>query len=235
MTPYVPPFSKVAHIRLEECNSLHGFRRWIDYCKALKSFDFTIQPIEASTCPGNSNIVPNLRFLWQSLLLHKTTLEAVRICPPVGNVYRHNPQWSSIVNRTGSFIEFQALKYLYISLPMLAGEKYGTRPGDNLRALLPSSLQILFLRDCEVCCYAPVRICDELTELLRSNYLPHLTHLAIDGFYSRNRDPVDRMNETLARTTLRDRCFDAGIKFSDDLLGLEGEKSNDVESFWPRF
>ncbi|KAJ6166560.1 hypothetical protein N7470_002007 [Penicillium chermesinum] len=112
-----PYCSNITAIDIAQACCFDGLREWIQACKTLKSFrtvgDGQLSHSEyyAGKHHGQGGK------LYESLLLHKSTLEAIWI--DRSSFGDGNDGWM------GSFAEFTALKALAITLPGLVGVAYG--------------------------------------------------------------------------------------------------------------
>lgn len=192
--PSAPFSSGIVDIDLDRTNASHGMRHWIESCKALRSFRIN----HGGATVGDGNFNP--RALYQSLLLHRKTLERIWIRSDEDNFPDEDGPWM------GSFAEFPALKLLHASLRGLALVDDEDEPGRELKDVLPPSLENLYLWDCdtELSGWAV----EQMESLIGSQRLPKLKTLNFES--PKMQDPGhQRKLEQLGQ-----QCQDAGIAFN---------------------
>ncbi|CAI7627552.1 unnamed protein product [Penicillium glandicola] len=167
--PRITPFSGVTDIDLEMTNTECGFGVWMESCKALKTFRLNVGG--AIISEGPDLVSTRLR---ESLSLHKTSLEAFWLCGESYEPLDDDDGWM------GSFADFNMMKYLHISISMIAGLDDNLESTKDLAALLPPSLETLYL------CHCPEELLewslDQMERLIDSNSLPRLTSLGLEGY-----------------------------------------------------
>ncbi|KAJ5211224.1 hypothetical protein N7491_011044 [Penicillium cf. griseofulvum] len=216
--PRIKPFSGVTDIDLDMTNTECGFGVWIESCKALKTFRLNIGGLMISD--GPDIVSAPLR---ESISLHKSTLEGFWVC---GESYQDPDEDDGWM---GSFAEFNTLKYLHISVAMLAKLNENFEPTQELVTLLPPSLETLFLCHChnELLDWTV----DQLERLVNSNCLPHLTSLGLEGW---GPSEVEASSlETMRKLgELEKRCADVGLYFATSIGSHRAVPSHFV-SLWP--
>ncbi|KAJ5984012.1 hypothetical protein N7481_006111 [Penicillium waksmanii] len=123
----LPQSSNITHLDLANSNAGNGMRDWVQACKVLKSFRL----IHHGTL-GRGR-------LYESLSLHKTTLESVWAEPDEGVYIEEQDDWM------GSFADFPVLKTICLLVPNLVGFDENKRPMRKLLDVLPHSLETLYL------------------------------------------------------------------------------------------
>ncbi|KAJ5815952.1 hypothetical protein N7447_008185 [Penicillium robsamsonii] len=216
--PRITPFSGVTDIDLDMTNTECGFGVWIESCKALKTFRLNIGGSMVSD--GPDIVSAPLR---GSISLHKSTLEAFWIC---GESYQ-NPEDDD--GWMGSFADFSMMKYLHISISMLAGLDENFEPTQDLVALLPPSLKTLFL------CHCPHELLDwavdQLERLVNSNCLPRLTSLGLEG-WGPSEVEESSLGTMCRLEELDERCSEAGLYFATS-IGSHRTVPSRFVSLWP--
>ncbi|KGO75566.1 hypothetical protein PITC_098490 [Penicillium italicum] len=214
----IAPFSGVTDIDLEMTNTECGFGVWVESCKALKTFRLNIGGGMVSE--GPDLVSAPLR---ESISLHKSSLEAFWLCGESYQPPEDDDGWM------GSFADFEMMKYLHISISMLARLNDDFEPTQEIVALLPPSLETLYLCHChnELLEWAV----DQIEHLLDSNCLPRLTSLGLEGY---GPSEVHQSSlETMRKLEgLNKRCADAGIFFASS-IGSHRVIPSHFVSLWP--
>ncbi|CAG7944066.1 unnamed protein product [Penicillium nalgiovense] len=214
--PRITPFSGVTDIDLEMTNTECGFGVWIESCKALKTFRLNVGGEMISD--GPDLVTDPLR---ESISLHKASLEAFWLC---GESYQEDD-----IGWMGSFTDFNVMKYLHISISMLAKLDDNLEPTRDLVALLPPSLETLYLCHChnELLEWAV----DQIEELIESKALARLTSLGLEGYgpsevHQNSLETMRKLEE------LDKRCAEAGVFFAAS-IGSHRVVPNHFVSLWP--
>lgn len=203
--------SSVTDIDLDITNATDGLQSWIRSCKALKSFRIR---------DGGSNISyepPNQRRLYEALLLHKTTLQAVSISDDLDPDENEN-------SFMGTFADFTNLKTLHVPCTGIVERDDEDMPTQGLIEALPSSLELLFL-------YAPYGallewVIEQCDLLLDSNVCSNLKTICIESS-SFSKAEISPKIEELER-----RCQDGNVSmrtFKSESL----EAATFWDSIWP--
>ncbi|KAJ5257091.1 hypothetical protein N7478_013195 [Penicillium angulare] len=129
-----PRCSNIMDIDLSETNAAEGMREWIQACKTLKFFRI----IHGGGLISYDDLQP--RKLYNSLSLHKSTLEAIWV-----EADEHGSNGNNDDEGMGSFVDFSALKLLRLSLYNLIVFDDQGSPTRKISDVIPSSLEILFL------------------------------------------------------------------------------------------
>ncbi|KAJ5360824.1 hypothetical protein N7517_010015 [Penicillium concentricum] len=215
----ITAFSGVTDIDLDMTNTECGFGVWIESCKALKTFRLNIGGSMVSD--GPDFVSAPLR---ESISLHKSTLEALWLC---GESYQDPEEEDD--GWMGSFADFNMMKYLHISISMLARLDEYYEPTQDLVALLPPSLETLYLCHChsELLDWAV----DQLARLVNSNCLPRLTSLGLEGW---GPSEVEESSvETMRRLEELDKkCAEVGLYFATS-IGSHRAVPGRFVSLWP--
>ncbi|KAK4861700.1 hypothetical protein LT330_003735 [Penicillium expansum] len=216
--PRITPFSGVTDIDLDMTNTECGFGVWIESCKALKTFRLNVGGEMISE--GPDLVSAPLR---ESISLHKSSLEAFWLCGESYEPPEDDDGWM------GSFADFNTMKYLHISLSMLAKLNDDFEPTQEIVALLPPSLETLYLCHChnELLEWAV----DQIGRLLDSNCLPRLTSLGLEGYgpsevHQSSLETMRKLEE------LHKRCADAGVFFATS-IGSHRVIPSHFVSLWP--
>lgn len=216
--PRITPFSGVTDIDLDMTNTECGFGVWIESCKALKTFRLNIGGGMISD--GPDLVSAPLR---ESISLHKASLEAFWLCGESWDPPEDDHGWM------GSFADFNMMKYLHISISMLAKLDENFEPTQELVALLPPSLETLYLCHChnELLEWAV----DQIERLMDSKSLPRLTSLGLEGY---GPSEIDQSSlETMRKLEeLNKRCAEAGVFFATSIGSHRMVPSHFVE-LWP--
>lgn len=187
-----PRCSNVTDIDLSETNAGEGMREWIRACKTLKSFRI----IHGGACISYDDLQP--RKLYNSLSLHKSTLEAIWV--------EHDEYLSDgdIDNEwMGSFIDFSALKFLRLSLYNLIGLKEQGSPTRKISDVIPSSLETLFL---DIGWKGFCDVLDDLAEIATSRKFSKIATFHIETCSKLGSSEEDAKVEWLQQ-----RCREAGV------------------------
>ncbi|KAI9926996.1 hypothetical protein ASPWEDRAFT_295017 [Aspergillus wentii DTO 134E9] len=201
------PYSGITEIDLGSSNDTNGMVDWLRRCKGLKSFRI----IHGGALVSFEDFAPNNTL--RSLELHKATLE---------NIWMDDDddESSDDYDFAGSFVDFTALKHLYLRLQNLLNvdNEASTR---CLKDLLPPSLETLFIK------YSRAEsTINQLEDLVSSRRLPKLARIDLEGFYSRQvdvRPMIDR---------LRAVCEEVGVSFA--FWDTRDEETFDyMNSLWP--
>ncbi|KAJ5950294.1 uncharacterized protein N7479_008707 [Penicillium vulpinum] len=216
--PRITPFSGVTDIDLDMTNTECGFGVWMESCKALKTFRLNIGGGMISD--GPDLVTGPLR---ESISLHKSSLEAFWLCGESYQYLEDDDGW------LGSFADFNVMKYLHISISMLAKLDDDLEPTRNLVELLPPSLETLFL------CHCPHELLewavDQIELLLNSNSLPRLTSLGLEGWGPT--EVEESSLETMRKLeALNRRCAEAGLFFATS-IGSHRIVPSRFVSLWP--
>jgi hypothetical protein len=193
----LPQTSNITHLDLSNSNAGNGMRDWVQACKALKSFRL----IHHGTLGRGENFRP--RRLYESLSLHKSTLESIWAEPDEGVYIEEQDDWM------GSFADFSVLKTICLLLPNLVGFDGNKRPMRKLSDVLPHSLETLYLiinRDSDGNGF-PVDAMDHLIELASAEGFPQLAAIHIEA--SGIRDPGSLSKLQWTKRT----CEEAGKSF----------------------
>lgn len=212
------PFSDVTDIDLDMTNTECGFRVWIESCKALKTFRLNIGGGMISDGPEIVSAP-----LQESISLHKTTLEGFWLCGESYEPPEDDEGWM------GSFADFSMLKYLHISISMLAKLDEDFEPTQELMAILPPSLETLYLCHChnELLGWAV----DQIDRLIESNCLPRLTSLGLEG-YGPSEVQQSSLETMRKLEELHKKCADAGVFFATS-IGSHRVVPSHFVSLWP--
>lgn len=187
-----PRCSNVTDIDLSETNAAEGMREWIQACKTLKSFRI----IHGGPCISYEDLQP--RKLYNSLTLHKSTLEALWVGHDEhGSDGDNDDQWM------GSFVDFSALKFLHLSLYNLVGYDEQGSLAHKISDVIPSSLETLFLHlgwkgFCDVL--------DDLAWIATSRKFSKLCTVHIETYYESSSPEEIFKVEWLQR-----RCREGGV------------------------
>ncbi|CEJ61839.1 hypothetical protein PMG11_10356 [Penicillium brasilianum] len=187
-----PRCSNVTNIDLSKTNAAEGMREWIRACKTLKSFRI----IHGGACISFDNIQP--RKLYNSLSLHKSTLEAIWVEHDEYALDGHKDhEWM------GSFVDFSALKFLRLSLYNLVGLKEQGSLKRKISDVISSSLDTLFLdiRWEDFC-----DVLDDLAEIATSGKFPTIATVHIET-YKQSSSP----EEDVKVEWLQQRCQEVGV------------------------
>ncbi|CAI7677734.1 unnamed protein product [Penicillium discolor] len=216
--PRITPFSGVTDIDLEMTNTESGFGVWIESCKALKTFRLNIGGEMVSDAPDLVSAP-----LRESISLQKASLEAFWLCGESYQPPEEDDGWM------GSFADFDMLKYIHISISMLAKLDDNFEPTQELVTLLPPSLETLYLCHChnELLEWA----IDQIERLLDSNCLPRLTSLGLEGYgpsevHESSLETMRKLEE------LNKKCADAGVFFATS-IGSHRMVPSHFVSLWP--
>lgn len=216
--PRITPFSGVTDIDLEMTNTECGFGVWIESCKALKTFRLNVGG--AMVSDGPDLVSAPLR---ESISLHKSSLEAFWLCGESYQAPEDDDGWM------GSFADFDMMKYIHISISMLAKLDDNFEPTQELVTLLPPSLETLYLCHChnELLEWA----IDQIERLLDSNCLPRLTSLGLEGYGPS--EVHENSLETMRKLDgLNKKCSDAGVFFATS-IGSHRMVPSHFVSLWP--
>lgn len=194
--------SNLTVIDLVDAACFNGMLEWVRACKILRSFRIVGDGFLSNSEYQSQKHHGEGRKLYKSLLLQKSTLEALWI-DSSWSLGRGNDGW------IGSFVDFLALKAIAINLPSLAGVDYvGWNIRENpprkvrkLENVLPSSLETLYLILDERFCFGEAL--DDLAELVGSNNFPRLAAIHLNRvFKAENRAKVEWLKQI---------CCEAGI------------------------
>ncbi|KAJ5481541.1 hypothetical protein N7475_000353 [Penicillium sp. IBT 31633x] len=163
----ITPSSGITDIDLNDTNTEYGFGKWIESCKALRSFRLTTSGSLASDGP-----VVLTTLLRKSISLNKTTLERFWLSGQrqIDEYFR---------GQMGSFVDFSALKYLRVPVATLVDPTQDSWSAQKLASFLPPSLEILYLCHCEPGMFGWAL--DQIEDLVDSKPLPHLTSVGLEG------------------------------------------------------
>jgi hypothetical protein len=187
--------SRITDIDLDRTNALYGMRYWVETCKVLKSFRIN----HGGAMVGDDDF--NSRALYQSLRLHKNSLERIWLASDEKSLSDNNP-WM------GSFIDFSVLKTLKVSIKGLALLDDEDEPTRQLTNVFPPSLENLYLWECDNEQFRWA--IEQLESLIDSESLPKLTTLNLELPKMKVQDDQQKL-EQLVR-----HCEDAGIAFNTD-------------------
>lgn len=216
----LPQCSNVTDIDLSESNAGEGMQQWIQACKALKSFRI----IHGGPVFSYDNAQP--RKLYNSLSLHKSTLEAIW--------FEHNDQGGDGENDSdwmGSFVDFSALKFIRLYLPNLVGFNEQDSPARKISDVIPSSLETLVL---DIAWGGFFDVLDDLAEIATSRKFSKIATFYIEGCNISEPEVVAKV-EWLQQT-----CREVGVACHvKDLRRVRGHIAylEDIRfrnSLWPR-
>jgi hypothetical protein len=188
-------FSRITDIDLARTNASYGMRYWIVSCKVLKSFRIN----HGGATVGDNDFNP--RALYQSLLLHKKTLERIWLGSDE-ELFSDDSPWM------GSFVDFPVLKTLKVSIKGLALLDDEDEPTRELTKVFPPSLENLYLWECDSELFGWA--IEQLESLIDSELLPKLATLNLESPKMEDLDDQQKL-EQLGR-----RCEDRGIAFNAD-------------------
>ncbi|KAJ5984351.1 hypothetical protein N7481_006450 [Penicillium waksmanii] len=213
-----PKCSNVTDIDLSLCNAAGGMQQWIQACKALKSFRITHGGVLISYDDSQP------RKLYNSLSLHKSTLEAVW--------FEHDEQGGDGDNDDewmGSFVDFAALKFLRLYLPNLVGINEQGLPARKISDVIPSSLETLFL---DIWWDWFIDVLDDLAEIATSRKFSKIATFHIETCNSKPSSP----EEDAKVDWLQQRCREVGVachvhdvRTWEDMEGIQLRNS-----LWPQ-
>lgn len=187
-----PRCSNVTDIDLSKTNAAEGMREWIRACKTLKSFRI----IHGGACISYDHLQP--RKLYNSLSLHKSTLEAIWV--------EHDEYASdgdSANEWMGSFVDFSALKFLRLSFYNLVGLKEQGSPTRKISDVIPSSLETLFL---DIGWGDFCNVLDDLAEIATSRKFPKIA-----TFHIETCNELSSLEEDVKVEWLQQRCREVGV------------------------
>ncbi|KAE8168629.1 hypothetical protein BDV40DRAFT_2289 [Aspergillus tamarii] len=185
-----PRCSNVTDIDLSQTNAGEGMREWIQACKTLKSFRI----IHGGAVISDDYVQP--RKLYNSLSLHKSTLEALWFehCDyPKGE---NDDEWM------GSFVGFSALKFIRLSLSNLVGLNGEGSYARKISDVIPSSLETLFL---DVGSKALFDVVDDLAEIATPRKFSKLTTLHVETYKIHSTENAAKV------AWLQQRCREVGV------------------------
>lgn len=211
-----PRCSNVTHIDLSETNAAEGMREWIQACKTLKSFRI----IHGGVCISEECLQP--RKLYNSLTLHKSTLEALWVGHDEhGSDGDNDSQWM------GPFVDFSALKFIRLSLSNLVGLDEQGSLKRKISDVAPSSLETLFL---ELAWEGFCDVVDDLAWIATSKKFFKFSTLHIQTYYESS-DP----EENLKVEWLRRRCRESGVTchMHHEINRGHRESIRLLDSLWP--
>jgi hypothetical protein len=165
----LPQSSNIIHLDLANSNAGNGMRDWVQACKALKSFRI----IHHGALGRGERFQP--RRLYESLSLHKSTLESIWAEPDSGFHRDKQDDWM------GSFADFSVLKTICLLLPNLVGFDENERPVRKLLDVLPHSLETLYLiinKESD----GLLDVMEQLVELASAEGFPNLEAIHIEGW-----------------------------------------------------
>ncbi|KAJ5875476.1 uncharacterized protein N7473_012823 [Penicillium subrubescens] len=205
--------SNVTDIDLRMSCANDGLQTWIRSCKALKTFRYSHGGATVAYEPSNH------RRLYEALLLHKTTLQAVSISE---DEYGIDPEENENFF-LGSFADFTNLKTLHAPCTGIVEQEEG-RPTQSLVDILPPSLELLslFYHDMELL----VWLLEECELLLDSNVCPKLGTICIRHCGLNETEIAHKVEN------LKLRCEDAGVS----LRNFHSDSRDEMEywdSVWP--
>jgi hypothetical protein len=187
--------SSITDIDLDRANAPYGMRYWIESCKVLKSFRIN----HGGAMVGYDDF--NSRALYQSLLLHKNSLERIWLVSDDKSFSKDNPLM-------GSFVEFSVLKTLKVSIKGLALLDDEDQPTRQLTNVFPPSLENLYLWECDSEQFEWA--IKQSESLIDSKSLPKLTALNLELPKVKDQDKEQKLGH-LVRL-----CEEAGIAFYTD-------------------
>jgi hypothetical protein len=206
--------SNITEIDLQESNAAEGMRDWVQACKALESFRIAHGGAQISF----DDFQP--RKIYESLTLHKSTLESVWVenYDGCGN---YDDEWM------GSFVDFTALRLLCASFDNLVGlDEHGLHV-QKLGDVLPSSLETLYVSlEGDRNFNAAI---DQLAELAASESFPKLATIHLEHWDLKKPENAARYE------WLEQRCQQASVLcFShQSTWWTEGEEQEMMELMWP--
>jgi hypothetical protein len=215
-----PKCSNVTDIDLSQSNAGEGMQQWIQACKALKSFRI----IHGGPVFSYDDAQP--RKLYNSLSLHKSTLEAIW--------FEYDEQWGDGENDNdwmGSFVNFSALRFLRLSLPNLVGLNEQGSLARKISDVIPSSLETLFL---DIAWGGFFDVLDDLVEIATSRKFSKIATFYIEGYNISEPEDVAKVE------LLQQRCREVGVACHvKDLERVRGhigylEDIRFRNSLWPR-
>jgi len=225
-----PRSSNITVIDLVEASCFDGMREWFQACKTLRSFRRIGNGFLSHSEFQSGKHDAQDRKIYESLLLHKSTLEAIWMSS--FSIDQGSDGW------IGSFVDFTAMKAIAMTLPGLVGIDYvdwnipenTARKVRKLEDVLPSSLETLYLILDEGPSFGEAL--DDLAELAVSEKFPRLAAIHLDRV---------RKAENLAKHMwLREICREAGIRgcFSHRVRGYRYDwswmlKGKCLEPIWP--
>ncbi|KAJ5627931.1 hypothetical protein N7490_010159 [Penicillium lividum] len=187
-----PRSSNVTDIDLSATNAAEGMREWIRACKTLKSFRI----IHGGVIISDDDFQP--RKLYNSLSLHKSTLEAIWV---------EHDEWASDGDNDnewmGSFVEFSALEFLRLKLYNLVGLKEQGSPTRKISDVIPSSLETLFL---DISWKDFCDILDDLAEIATSRRFSKIARFHIETC-----NDWSSPEENVKVEWLQQRCREVGV------------------------
>ncbi|KAF9884008.1 hypothetical protein FE257_002396 [Aspergillus nanangensis] len=199
MHPFLefPAVRKLGGFSLEENVHDSGQSR---PCSSISSRITDIEgQMRHTACVGYDDFNP--RALYQSLLLHKNSLERIWLGSDEEPLSDDNP-WMR------SFVDFSVLKTLKVSIKGIAFLDNEDEPTRQLTNVFPPSLENLYLWECDRELFGWA--IEQLESLIDSEHLPKLTTLNFE--LPKMEDPDDQQKlEQLGR-----QCEDAGIAFNAD-------------------
>ncbi|CAI7603462.1 unnamed protein product [Penicillium pancosmium] len=216
----LPQCSNVTDIDLSQSNAGEGMQQWIQACKALKSFRI----IHGGPVFSYDDAQP--RKLYNSLSLHKSTLEAIWFeYDDQGGDGENDDEWM------GSFVDFYNLKFLRLSLPNLVGLNEQGSSARKICDVIPSSLETLFL---DIAWGAFFDVWDDLAEIATSRKFSKIATFYIEGHNISEPEDVAKVE------WLQQRCREVGVACHvKDLVRVRGhiaylEDTRLRNSLWPR-
>jgi hypothetical protein len=206
--------SSITDIDLRMTNATNGLQTWIRACKALKTFRIGDGGNMVSYDPSHRGK------LYEALLFHKSTLEALSISDDSGG-YESDENENLFM---GSFADFTNMKILHIACESILERDDEGNPTQNLMDVLPTSLELLSLYDSNGTLLQ--WWIEQFELLLDSNFCPNLKTICVE-VSSFRRPEVTPQEEELKR-----RCQERGVSFL--VLGSGSEEVVDYwNSVWP--
>jgi hypothetical protein len=206
--------SSITDIDLKMTNATNGLQTWIRACKALRTF-------RLGDGGGTVSYEPSHRGkLYEALLFHKTTLQAISISDDWSGMDPGENENSFM----GSFANFTNLKILHIPCETILEMDDEGNSTQSLMDVLPSSLELLSLYDS----YGTLFhwLLEQFELLLDSNFCPNLKTICVE-FSSSSRAQFTSKEEELMR-----RCQERGGSFQ--VLGWKHDEVGEYwESVWP--
>lgn len=206
--------SSITDIDLRMTNATNGVQTWIRACKALKTLRIGDGGSTVSYEPSHRGK------LYEALLFHKTTLQAISISDDSSGMESDENENSFM----GSFAMFTNLKILHIPCETILERGDEGKPTQSLMDVIPSSLELLSLFD--GCAEMFEWLIDQFELLLDSNFCPNLKTICVE--ISSFRQPEVSVQEK----ELKRRFQDRGVAFQ--VLGWGSEEVVEYwNSVWP--
>jgi hypothetical protein len=206
--------SSVADIDLSMTNATNGLQTWIRACKALKTLRIGDGGCLVSYEPSDWSK------LYEALLFHKTTLQAISISDDDSGM---DPDENENYFM-GSFSNFTNMKILNVPCAAILKQDDEGNPTQSLTDVLPFSLELLFLSEPRAQLFE--WLIEQFEFLLDLDFCPNLKTIGVE-ISSFRRPEVTPKEEELKR-----RCQDRGVSFL--VLGWGSEEAVDYwDSVWP--